>query len=103
MSGLRRNAAYAALKVYKTTISPVLHVCGVRCRHSPTCSEYAAGAVARHGVWPGAWMGLARLSRCRPGGSSGYDPVPENYVSAPIWAPWRYGDWRSGERAPASE
>ncbi len=98
MPGLRRRAAYIALKAYKTALSPLFYMFGARCRHAPTCSEYAAEAVARHGVWPGGWMALARLCRCRPGGSSGWDPVPTERLRAPVWAPWAYGDWRSGER-----
>lgn len=46
------------------------------CRHHPTCSEYAREAIARHGVWRGGRMALARLGRCHPLGSAGYDPVP---------------------------
>jgi putative membrane protein insertion efficiency factor len=51
------------------------HVRGA-CRHVPTCSEYAREAIARHGAWRGAWLAIARLSRCHPLGSSGLDPVP---------------------------
>ena len=46
------------------------------CRHVPSCSEYAREAIARHGAWRGAWLAIARLSRCDPLGSSGLDPVP---------------------------
>src|SRR6218665_2179969 len=49
---------------------------GRNCRHAPTCSEFTRDAIWRFGFWPGGWMGLARLGRCRPGGTHGYDPVP---------------------------
>ncbi|MEO0983580.1 MAG: membrane protein insertion efficiency factor YidD [Pseudomonadota bacterium] len=98
MSGFRRRAAFVVLKAYKTVVSPVFAAFGARCRHAPTCSEYAAEAVSKHGLWAGGWMALARLLRCRPGGSSGWDPVPEERKRAPFWAPWAYGDWRSGDR-----
>ena len=62
---------------------------GGRCRHVPTCSEYGLEALARHGGWYGTWLLLARIARCRPGGTHGYDPVPEQLVPAPFWAPWR--------------
>jgi hypothetical protein len=46
------------------------------CRHLPTCSEYAREAIARHGVWRGCRLALARVGRCHPLGTAGYDPVP---------------------------
>ena len=43
-------------------------------------------------------MTLARLLRCHPfkrlGATSGVDNVPEAVTKPPIWAPWRYGQWR---------
>ncbi|WP_415810694.1 membrane protein insertion efficiency factor YidD [Litorimonas haliclonae] len=83
------------LWIYKNLISPFLFALGVRCRHYPSCSTYSAEAIKRHGPWPGGWMTLARLLRCRPGGTSGVDNVPEHITKAPLWAPWRYGRWRS--------
>jgi putative membrane protein insertion efficiency factor len=47
------------------------------CRFTPTCSSYAIEAVTRHGARHGLSLALRRLGRCRPGGPSGYDPVPE--------------------------
>ena len=47
------------------------------CRFEPTCSWYAREALERHGIFRGGWLALRRLSRCRPGGGRGYDPVPE--------------------------
>ncbi len=82
------------LFVYKQTLSRVFFAFGARCRHLPTCSEYAAGAFSAHGAWAGAWMTLARLLRCHPFGSDGFDPVPPLPQGARWWAPWRYGDWR---------
>ena len=48
------------------------------CRFTPTCSHYAVEAVSRHGARRGLGLVLRRLGRCRPGGPSGYDPVPEH-------------------------
>lgn len=98
MPGIRRTFAHGLLRAYKLTLSPLFMVFGVRCRHVPTCSEYGAECVSRFGVWPGGWMTLARVSRCRPGGSSGYDPAPLETNSVPFWAPWRFGDWALTER-----
>lgn len=47
------------------------------CRFTPTCSEYAAAALNRHGFAAGLRLTLRRLGRCRPFGPFGSDPVPE--------------------------
>ena len=47
------------------------------CRYVPSCSYYAAEAVEVHGAVKGAWLSARRLLRCRPGGPSGWDPVPD--------------------------
>jgi putative membrane protein insertion efficiency factor len=49
------------------------------CRFTPTCSQFAVEAVSRHGARRGSTMALRRLMRCRPGGPSGFDPVPETF------------------------
>jgi len=67
-----RQAATFSLKLYKSLVSPFLPA---SCRYVPTCSEYAAEAVARYGVLRGAALGLWRLLRCNPFARGGYDPV----------------------------
>ncbi len=88
----------AALWVYKRLISPILSALGVTCRHEPSCSTYSRDAILQHGPWAGGWMTLARLLRCHPferlGATSGVDNVPKAVTKPPIWAPWRYGQWR---------
>lgn len=80
------------ITIYRYTFSAFA---GRTCRHLPTCSEFTGEAIWRFGFWPGGWMGLARFSRCRPGGTDGYDPVPENLPEQAHWySPWRYGRWR---------
>jgi putative membrane protein insertion efficiency factor len=46
------------------------------CRHVPSCSAYAAEAVELHGSVRGTWLAVKRVTRCRPFGTRGYDPVP---------------------------
>ena len=67
-----------AIRFYQLSISPLL---GAHCRHTPTCSQYALTAIEKWGVWRGTWMGMKRLSRCHPWGTSGYDPVPKKVNS----------------------
>ena len=61
------------IRLYRLIGSPWV---GRNCRFQPTCSEYALEALARHGALRGSLLTLRRLSRCRPGGGEGYDPVP---------------------------
>ena len=68
-----RSLALRAIRLYQMLMSPYLR--GM-CRHTPTCSNYAHEAIIKYGVVKGIWIGLRRLSRCRPFGTCGYDPVP---------------------------
>jgi len=63
----------ALLRGYHRWVSPALPRA---CRFWPTCSEYTAGAIERHGVWRGSWLGLRRIARCHPWHPGGLDPVP---------------------------
>jgi len=88
-----RLAGRGLIKGYRVTLSPLV---GFSCRHLPTCSQYADEALARHGLWAGGWMTLARLCRCHPWGTSGLDFVPRAMPDRARWyLPWRYGSWRS--------
>lgn len=69
-----RKLALGAIRLYQAAISP--YIAAGTCRHEPTCSRYTQEAITKHGVGKGTWIGIKRLARCRPGGSSGYDPVP---------------------------
>jgi len=63
----------AMIRAYQLLIRPILPP---SCRFYPSCSHYAAEAVALHGPGHGSWLALRRLLRCHPWGGSGYDPVP---------------------------
>ncbi len=62
-----------AIRFYQRGISPFSPP---SCRFTPTCSEYAARAVVRHGPVRGGWLAFRRILRCRPFGGWGPDPVP---------------------------
>ncbi len=61
------------IKFYRLCISPLLPP---SCRFTPTCSQYAIEAISKYGPFKGMFLAVKRLLRCRPGGGSGYDPVP---------------------------
>lgn len=85
-------AAITLITIYRYTLSAVA---GRNCRHLPTCSEYTRDAIWQFGFWPGGWMGLARFVRCGPGGTHGYDPVPDELPDRARWyMPWTYGRWK---------
>ncbi|MCW5724964.1 MAG: membrane protein insertion efficiency factor YidD [Maricaulaceae bacterium] len=89
----RSPAAWLALGLlaaYRYTLSPVFYAFGVRCRHEPTCSAYAADAVKAQGAWRGGWLAFGRVLRCRPGGTAGFDPAPQKRSKARFWQVWRF-------------
>jgi uncharacterized protein len=63
----------ALIRLYQYLVSPLLPK---SCRFLPTCSDYAAEAIAIHGPLRGGWLAARRLARCHPWGVWGYDPVP---------------------------
>ncbi len=65
-----------ALRAYRYLLSPWI---GNQCRFWPTCSQYAAEAIERHGALRGTMLAVARLARCHPWHRGGVDPVPETF------------------------
>jgi hypothetical protein len=61
------------VKIYQYTLGPILPNA---CRYAPTCSQYAIGAIKKHGPLKGGWLAAKRIGKCHPWGGSGYDPVP---------------------------
>ncbi|QIZ82771.1 membrane protein insertion efficiency factor YidD [Bermanella marisrubri] len=70
------NVLSLPIRFYRIAISPMLPN---RCRHIPTCSEYALEALQKHGPITGLWLSIKRIGRCHPWGTHGYDPVPDNH------------------------
>ncbi len=62
------------VKIYQYAISPLLPR---GCRHIPSCSQYTIEAINEWGPFKGTWLGIKRISKCHPWGTSGYDPVPK--------------------------
>ena len=71
-----KNSCIAFVELYRLIGAPLFVSLGVRCRFSPSCSEYAAGAIEAHGVGKGILLTGARLLRCHPFCRGGHDPVP---------------------------
>jgi putative membrane protein insertion efficiency factor len=65
------------IRLYQRLVSPLL---GARCRFYPSCSEYAAQAMLKHGAPRGAYLGVRRLLRCHPWNPGGFDDVPETFT-----------------------
>jgi hypothetical protein len=61
------------LRGYKILISPYFRG---SCRFLPSCADYAAEAIERHGAVRGIWLAAKRLVRCHPLCAAGHDPVP---------------------------
>jgi putative membrane protein insertion efficiency factor len=76
----RGQPLVSLLRGYKRYVSPLLPPA---CRFHPTCSEYAAEAIERHGVFKGSVMTLGRLLRCHPWSAGGFDPVPSRSAAPP--------------------
>ncbi len=75
MRFLKKIGGFAGIfiiKLYQWFLAPFFPP---SCRFTPTCSQYGIEAMKRYGLIKGAWLTLKRISRCHPGGGSGYDPL----------------------------
>jgi putative membrane protein insertion efficiency factor len=66
------RAALAMIGFWQRWVSPLMPPA---CRFHPSCSEYCAESIRRHGVARGSGRGLLRLLRCQPLSRGGFDPV----------------------------
>jgi putative membrane protein insertion efficiency factor len=69
---LPSNLLRGAIRLYQLTLA---YFFVGACRFEPSCSAYAAEAVARHGAAKGSYLAAHRLCRCGPWTRGGYDPV----------------------------
>lgn len=69
-----RKIPIGIIKLYQIVLSPML---GPTCRFHPSCSNYAIGAISKHGMIKGSWLSSKRILKCHPLNDGGYDPVPE--------------------------
>jgi hypothetical protein len=67
-----RALAVLPIRLYQRVISPAV---GPHCKYYPSCSEYAAQAIARFGILRGLILAGWRLLRCNPLSHGGFDPV----------------------------
>jgi hypothetical protein len=79
-----RRVLVLIIRLYQVTVSPLLTMAfgpSVRCRFTPSCSQYASLAVASHGVVKGGFLAARRLCRCHPWGDAGEDfpPAPGTF------------------------
>ena len=72
LSAMIRHLALFCIRAYQATapMRPAM------CRYHPSCSEYTAQCIAKHGVFAGVALGCRRILRCNPLSAGGYDPVP---------------------------
>ena len=71
--GVGTRVGIALVRVYQRVLS------GLKpptCRYYPSCSEYAAQAIAHRGLVRGVLLAGWRLLRCNPFSPGGYDPGP---------------------------
>jgi uncharacterized protein len=84
MTRFPKTLLLTLLRGYKWALSPFLPPA---CRYVPTCSDYAAEAIERHGAFRGSALAIWRVLRCHPFVRGGYDPVPMLTNDATVAAP----------------
>ena len=77
---LGQRAAIRLIRWYQASFSPDHGIWSYRypygyCRFTPTCSQYAADAIAKYGVLSGIARGTWRIIRCNPWNRGGSEPA----------------------------
>jgi putative membrane protein insertion efficiency factor len=68
-----KHVLLGVIRAYRYLLKPWW---GNQCRFTPSCSEYAMGAIEVHGALHGSWLATRRICRCHPWHAGGIDPVP---------------------------
>jgi len=71
-----------AIRFYQRFLSRFIRT---SCLYTPTCSEYAVGAIRRYGPHNGLKMAIERLLRCRHPYEGGHDPVEQKGQQPPAF------------------
>jgi uncharacterized protein len=77
---MARRGIVMMIRGYQRLLSPLF---GNRCKYYPSCSEYAAQAIARFGILRGLVLAAWRLLRCNPWSHGGFDPVENQRLFKP--------------------
>ena len=72
---LPARALLFLVRVYQAFFSALMPSA---CKFYPSCSHYAAEAVAVHGARRGSWLALRRVGHCHPFSRGGVDLVPDS-------------------------
>lgn len=75
IADLPKRLVLAAIACYR----PTRFFRAPSCRFYPSCSEYMAGCVEKHGFMKGIVLSLLRLTKCHPLHSGGVDEVPQEF------------------------
>ena len=74
---IMKKYAIKAIRWYQKTLSPIkTH----KCRHTPTCSNYAIEAYETHNFIYASFLTTKRILTCNPLFKPKYDPVPKKKV-----------------------
>ncbi|OGF17661.1 MAG: hypothetical protein A2W00_05185 [Candidatus Eisenbacteria bacterium RBG_16_71_46] len=75
------SPAIAAIRFYQRYLSSLRHA---RCRFTPSCSEYAAQAIATYGLVEGSARAADRLTRCNASAAGAYPRGAQGVLEDPV-------------------
>jgi hypothetical protein len=75
------DPALGAIRFYQDHLSSLRHA---RCRFAPSCSEYAAQAIARYGLAEGSARAADRLMRCNASAVGAYPRAANGALDDPV-------------------